>query len=117
MLRCLDAARATPEVWERVSEQARRPYVDPGHASSDDPEVARLYDVSSFVRSFTNWFRMKNAINDDPIPYGRITQILLLLSRGELNRSDADDIKKHIGTCFLVDDVTTNVRGAGNAND
>lgn len=105
LFRCLDTARATPEVWERVLEQANRSYVDPGIVPDDHPEVERQSEITHFVRTFTNWFRMKNKIHDNPIPYSGVMRILRAIARGETDRSNVEEIKKCFGHSFITDDT------------
>ena len=105
VLRCLDAARNTPEVWNRIVAQARRPYVDPGLVADDHPEVAIMSDVGQFVGWFCDWFRMKNGLDDAGWGYGEVNCVLQAISRDEVDRSDLAEMKKRLGKFGIIDDL------------
>ncbi len=105
ILRCLDAARNTPEVWARVVAQAKRPYVDPGHVAADHPEVEIMSKVGSFIGTFCDWFRMKNGLDEAGWGYGSVNRVLQAISRGEIDRNDLSEMKKQLGKFGIVDDL------------
>lgn len=116
VLRCLDAVRATPEVWDKVVEQSKRPYVDPGDVASDHPEVARSNDVSYFVRQFIDWYRMNNGLHDASWGYSALSRVLDLIARGELQRDDLPALKARLGPLGITDDIDIATLPGGGTN-
>ena len=109
LLRCLDKAAATPEVSERAAWLARQPLLDYINLSEEDPrraEAALQLDVVGFIGRFTNWFLMRESIDELPIPYGVIYRALGAISLGEIDRGDIEGIKRHFFAGDIVDDVT-----------
>lgn len=108
LLRCLDKALATPEIMERVRWYASRPHIDPADLRLDDPrqaEADRQQVVIGFMSRFAAWFRMQNAIDDNPGPYGNILLILAAMSKGQVDRSDTSEMRRMFGPYFTVDDL------------
>ena len=109
LLRCLDAAREAPEVWERAVWFANQPAIDPAELRLDDPrqaEADRQQQVVGFITRFAAWFRMKNEIDDVPDSYGNILLILGAMSKGQADRDDLPAMKQMFGPYFTVDDLS-----------
>ena len=116
LVRCLDAACATPEVWERAEWLGKQFPLDPVSIPVDDPrraEAQRQMDIIGFISQFTSWFRAKHGIDENPEPYGEISHILAAISIGEIDRSDLRGLKRRFGKYFTEDDLNIGDAGWG----
>jgi len=105
ILRCVEAARNDPEIWERVLAQAKRPYVDPADTTKYNQDVAVLFDVVHLIGDFTCWFRKNFNIDENPSGYTNVYNLLLAIARSEVSHDDIKGLKDRVGSYFVFDDI------------
>ncbi|MBX9815682.1 MAG: hypothetical protein K2X76_13355, partial [Sphingomonas sp.] len=94
----MEQIRATPELWEPLSELAEQ-YIKTGEISDDDSK-----GISHLIGYFTAWFQLKNGTDESS--YSLIAGILFDLETGRLVATDDVDAARKGFFGNIVDDLS-----------